>query len=208
MTAEEKAQIAKRAAEHGVTATIRYFSKMHPHLKESSVRTWKKKYLAEIARKRKTGDETTVTELVNKKRGRPVLLGCDLDRQVRAYLLVLRDNGCVINTAILIACAEGVVKSFDSNLLDCNGGHIRLTKSWAQSLMSRMGFVKRRASTKAKVSVTEFKQFKVQFIFDIRAIIEMEEIPEDLVINWDQTGINYVPVSSWTMAKEGSKIMC
>ena len=33
----------------------------------------------------------------------------------------------------------------------------------------------------------------------------MDEIPDDLVINWDQTGIHYVPVSSWTMEKEGSK---
>ena len=30
-------------------------------------------------------------------------------------------------------------------------------------------------------------------------------IPDSLIINWDQTGINYVPVSQWTMAKEGSK---
>ena len=33
----------------------------------------------------------------------------------------------------------------------------------------------------------------------------MDEIPADLIINFDQTGINYVPVSSWTMEKEGSK---
>ncbi len=33
----------------------------------------------------------------------------------------------------------------------------------------------------------------------------MEEIPSQLVINWDHTGINLVPVSNWTMAKEGSK---
>ena len=33
----------------------------------------------------------------------------------------------------------------------------------------------------------------------------MEDIPCELVINWDQTGIHYVPVSSWTMAKEGSE---
>ncbi len=33
----------------------------------------------------------------------------------------------------------------------------------------------------------------------------MEEIPSELVINWDHTGIHYVPVSNWTMAKEGSK---
>ena len=29
--------------------------------------------------------------------------------------------------------------------------------------------------------------------------------PADLVINFDQIGINYVLVSSWTMEKEGSK---
>ena len=31
----------------------------------------------------------------------------------------------------------------------------------------------------------------------------MEDIPQDLIINWDQTGMHYVPF--WTMAKEGSK---
>ena len=33
----------------------------------------------------------------------------------------------------------------------------------------------------------------------------MEEIPAQLVINWDHTGIHYVLVSNWTMAKEASK---
>ena len=80
-----------------------------------------------------------------------------------------------------------------------------MTKDWAKYLMERMGFVKRRASTKAKVSVSDFNQLKAQFVFDVKAVIEMEDIPCKLVINWDQTGIHYVPVSSWTMAKEGSK---
>ena len=33
-------------------------------------------------------------------------------------------------------------KSYDSNLLECNGGHIALTKHWPKYLMERMGFVK------------------------------------------------------------------
>ena len=33
----------------------------------------------------------------------------------------------------------------------------------------------------------------------------MLEIPVSLVINWDQTGIQYVPVSSWTMEIAGLK---
>ena len=40
---------------------------------------------------------------------------------------------------------------------------------------------------------------------DIAAVVKLEEVPPSLVINWDHTGLKYVPVSSWTMAKEGSK---
>ena len=46
---------------------------------------------------------------------------------------------------------------------------------------------------------------KRQFLFDIKVITEMEEILNDLIINRDHTGLHYVPVSSWTMEKEGSK---
>ena len=33
----------------------------------------------------------------------------------------------------------------------------------------------------------------------------MDEVLPELIITWDQTGLNYVPVSSWTMAEEGCK---
>ena len=55
------------------------------------------------------------------------------------------------------------------------------------------------------MSVAKFESFKAHFLFDIQVITTMEDIPEGLIINWDQTGIHYVPVSNWTMAKEGSK---
>ena len=44
-----------------------------------------------------------------------------------------------------------------------------------------MGFVKRRASTAAKVSASNFEQWKAQYIFDVKAIIEIEDISGDLV---------------------------
>ena len=40
---------------------------------------------------------------------------------------------------------------------------------------------------------------------DIRGVVDMEEIPQDLILKWDQTAVHYVPVSNWTMAMEGSK---
>ena len=35
----------------------------------------------------------------------------------------------------------------------------------------------------------------------------MEEVPPASITNWDHTGLKYVSVSSWTMAKEGSKLV-
>ena len=68
-----------------------------------------------------------------------------------------------------------------------------------------MGYVKCTASTKAKVSIHNFDAVKTQFLLDIQAVGEIEEIPHNLVINWDQTGIHYVPVGSWMLEKEGAK---
>ena len=33
----------------------------------------------------------------------------------------------------------------------------------------------------------------------------MEDIPAELIVNWDQTGIKLVPSSSWTMDLQGKK---
>ena len=33
----------------------------------------------------------------------------------------------------------------------------------------------------------------------------MEEIPAELILNWDQTGIKFVPSYTWTMDQQGSK---
>ena len=49
------------------------------------------------------------------------------------------------------------------------------------------------------------KRLKHSFFLDIKAVVEFHDIPSSLIINWDQTGIHYVPVGSWTMEKEGSK---
>ena len=56
-----------------------------------------------------------------------------------------------------------------------------------------------------KVTVTNFEALKEQFLLDIKAVMEMENIPPELVFNWDHTGISIVPGSSWTMELKGSK---
>ena len=84
-------------------------------------------------------------------------------------------------------------------------GKVELTKDWAKYLLSQMGFVKWKATTKAKVDVKEFEEIQEAFLLDAKDVVQMDEIREDMIVNWDQTGVNYVPISSWTMEEEGSK---
>ena len=80
-----------------------------------------------------------------------------------------------------------------------------ITKDWAKRLLGRMGLVKRQGMTKAKVTPSNCENVKQQYLADICSLVFVEEIPADLIINWDQTGVKYVPVSNWTMEVKGSK---
>ena len=42
-----------------------------------------------------------------------------------------------------------------------------------------MGFVKRKATSKAKVTVDNFEELKEQFLLEINQVIVMDEIPAD-----------------------------
>ena len=95
---------------------------------------------------------------------------------------------------------------FNPSLLRENGGHIELTQNWALSLLERMKFVKRKGYTaKSKQSVTDFIKQKEDFLWEVVVTVEMEDIPVDLVLNWDQMGIKIVPSSTWTMELQGLK---
>ena len=208
LTPVQKFEISKRAAENGITAAIRCYAKRFPEipLKETSVRRFKNNYQDELKKlMHSSSDSPTVKELIPKKRGRPLLIGEELDEQVRDYIKELRREGVVINCDVAIAVGAGIVMISDANLLIANGGHIDLTKHWAKHLLSRMGFVKRRANTKAKVIVEHFDELKKLFLLEFNNVVEMDEVSAELIINWDQTGINYILVSSWTMEEEGSK---
>jgi hypothetical protein len=112
-----------------------------------------------------------------------------------------------VNTALCRAVAHGIVSANDKQLLSEFGGPITLTKSWAASLINRMNFVKRRGSSTTKIHNSDEKldELKSDFLNKIDKAVSEFDIPPELIYNWDHTGINYVPVSNWTMEIEGSK---
>ena len=200
-SADDRARIGRYSAEHGPTKASQHF-----RVPESTARLLKKQYLAELNNQNQNGATIpVVTRLPTKPHGCPLLLGSTLDDQVKEYVTALRAAAGVVNTAIVLAAAEGIVAATEHSLLRQHGGSLVLTKAWAKSLLIRMGFVKRKGSTSAKIPVPEFEKRKEQYLSDICAVVIMNDIPPSLVINWDQTAIHLVPVDGWTMNKQGEK---
>ena len=76
-------------------------------------------------------DFDEVTELVPAKRGRPFMLGVDLDNKVQTYIKVIRKHGPVINTSIAKSLAKGIISATDRSLLVENSGTKNISKPWA-----------------------------------------------------------------------------
>ena len=110
LTPAQRFTVGKRAAEHGTTAAMRYFSYKYSgnftSLKETTVRRLKTQYLEQVSRNDNSQQGESIQELPLKKNGRPLMLG-ELDQQVREYTRDLRAQGVVINTAVVLGAAEG-----------------------------------------------------------------------------------------------------
>lgn len=188
---------------------------MKIQISEPTARKFKEEYLKKlqelIAKQPYTsGSSTTrppveVKELPTKTQGRPLLLGEELDKCVQDYIRNLREIGGIVNTAIVIGAANGIISARNCALLLENGGHISITKGWAKSILNRMNYVKRKGSNAGKVSVSCFNELRDVFLSDIQAEVVMNDIPKDLILNWDQTAIQLVPTGDWTMNEAKTK---
>jgi hypothetical protein len=222
-TPEERASIGKYAAENGIASAVRHFSRVgSKKVPETTARRLKTEYLQKMKELVKGGGvaggsgDAGITEdnavavvkiLPTKAQGRPLLLGAELDKSVQEYVSALRVAGGVVNTAIVQAAALGIVGARDSGLLREHGGHIDISKPWAKSLLKRMGYEKRKGSNAGKLTVSQFKEIQEEFLADIKAEVVMNEIPNDLIFNWDQTGLQLVPTGQWTMHRAGEKVI-
>jgi hypothetical protein len=193
---EERANIGCYAVQHGNSKAAKEYG-----INESTVRSIKRRYY-EVASDAHCED--VITLLPKKKQGRTCILG-ELDGVVQDFIRSQRSIGAVITRSTVIGIGKGVVLSHNKFLLTEYGGNITLTKHWAESILHRMKYVKRRGSTKVHVLGDTFEKIKKKFLDDIKITVTMEDIPSSLIINWDQTAISIVPGSCWTMAPSGSR---
>ena len=132
-------EIGRYASSHGITIAPRYFSVSFKRtVRISTVQSIRKDYINSLRRKRLNPEENVPATLPQKKRGRPVLLGSELDNEVQAYLMKVLE---AVSAQIAVATARGVLFTCDETRLEEFGGNTCLSKSWAHSLLKRTNFV-------------------------------------------------------------------
>jgi len=86
------------------------------------VRRFKNNYQASL--KTLTSD---TKELLSKKSRWSLLIGEELDEQVRHYITFMRKEGTVINVHVVIAVGKGILMN--------HGKSVELTKDWARYVL-------------------------------------------------------------------------
>ena len=64
-----------------------------------------------------------------------------------------------------VQSSGGAVLAKDANMLSQNGEYLNLTSDWVKRLLSRVGLVKRKATTTMKITAEVFEDLKVQFFY-------------------------------------------
>ena len=122
------------------------------------------------------------------------------------WLKSVCEAGGSVSSQVVIAAARDILTSLDKTKLKEFGSHVDLTRHWAHSFLTRMNYVQRKGTTaKSKFSDENFDEKEEEFLEETRATVEMKEIPPELILNWDQTGIKLVPSTGWTMEEQGAR---
>ena len=110
LSSKDKARIGNYAVTHGTSAAIRHFQTEFPYLKWTTVNDWKTAMTAKMKQAHSSGKFEPITLLEDRKTGRPSTLSDELTRELKLYIEVIREGGGMINTAIVIAAATGMLQ--------------------------------------------------------------------------------------------------
>ena len=115
----------------------------------------------------------------------------------------MRQAGCVINYNIAMAIGKWIVLANDRTLVKENGGSLNLDFPWCQSIFRKIGFTKRLATTaKQPVSPDFLKEMGFFFHTAIKEFTDGYHIPDDLLININQTPLPFIILSKYSMDKK------
>ena len=141
---------------------------------------------------------------ISSKRGRPLLLDGNLDTVLRTFITNLRLAGGTVDRHSVHGVLMGIIKSN----LTRYGGYLdfKITNGWIQSLYARMNLSRRMVTTSRPIVTRAlWNEVRYQFLNEIVTAVALYNIPDELIINVDQTPSKFVSTGNFTMAVTNSK---
>ena len=192
-------KIGKHAAKNGNTSKLRFLSSKYPRLTKQSITEFKK---ACNEGKQKGADLSE--GIVMKSRGRPTLLPETLMKKTIDTVSALRLRGTSVTSSVTNVVPKGIVQANDRTLLVENGGHLSLSNDWARKVLYGMT---RRIATTTRIPVAPalLAEAKLDFQLEIRQLQSWHDIPDNLIINFDQTLLPCVVTGNSTLNEKDAK---
>ena len=105
--------------------------------------------------------------------------------------LRLKDDPISYN--VINAIAKGIVVANDRTMLVEHGGHLKFTDNWARNVLNEVQRSEKKmvkgvaATSKIPIAPGLLNEEQLTFQRKIQALVKRHDIPEELVLNFDQT---------------------
>lgn len=141
-----------------------------------------------------------------KKIGKSPVYGHEVDKELYDNIVKRREKGLPVDNFIICRLLLPLLRNHrKDHLLKMNGGKYNFGESWARKFCKRWNLVQRKVTTKMRERPEDLEEKKEEFIRVAAEIFRRYDIPQDLVINCDETGVLFVPRAKFTLANKGTK---
>ena len=146
--------------------------------------------------------KTQTSFTIDTKRGRPTILSEELHQKLRAMIVKLRTAGPVTNIHVVRGVLAGIVRPNFKKIgqfLD-----FEVTRSY-EFEQDHMNFSRRAATASRPIIIQSlWEEINTQYLHDIVSAVQTYNIPDELILNADQTPSKYVPTTNVTLAEQGT----
>ena len=138
--------------------------------------------------------------------GRPVLVPPELRGRIRAVIRRYLATGLEGNsTARRPVIVDEIEAAGYGNILSENRGSFDVSTSWINKLCQKMELPMRDQTSGAKPLPADWEQQLERFAHRLAYLVFTHDIPKDLIIGFDQTGVRLVPNTGRGRAPKGAK---
>ena len=125
--------------------------------------------------------------------------------KVISMVEALRMKGAPVTAEVINSVAKGFTIANDQSLLIESGGYISLSHEWGRNVLYRMDQEDKKMLRKNTCRPWSIKRSQLHFQQQIKLMQEWHQIPDDLIINLEQTSLSDVCSPNHTLHFKGGK---